>query len=134
MKYKHLTREQRYTISQCLKRGIKQIEIATLIGVSTSTVSREIKRNATKTGRYNHFHAQVLANENIVCSSRNKSTLSWIKRLALKKLREKQWSPKQISGWLRKEKEIQLSHETIYKWIRADKKAGKSSISIVATS
>ena len=36
MKYKHLTREHRYTISQCLKKGVKQKEIAELIGVSLS--------------------------------------------------------------------------------------------------
>ncbi|MDO5036430.1 MAG: IS30 family transposase [Porphyromonas sp.] len=124
MKYKHLTREQRYTISQCLKKGVKQKEIAELIGVSPSTISREVKRNATKRGRYNHEYAQMLAKENIACSAKNKSTPGWIKKVALKMLMEEQWSPKQIVGWLKKEKSIHLSHETIYKWIRKDKEEG----------
>ncbi|TFH94222.1 IS30 family transposase [Porphyromonas levii] len=122
MKYNHLTSEQRYTISQCLKRGVKQKEIADLIGVSPSTISREKKRHATKRGCYNHQYAQMIAEENIACSARNKATPSWIKGLALRKLVEEQWSPKQISGWLKEEKNITLSHETIYKWIRKDKK------------
>lgn len=124
MKYKHLTREQRYTISQCLKKGVKQKEIAELIGVSPSTISREKKRNATKRGCYNHKYAQMLAMENIAYSAKNKSTSKRVKRLALSKLVEEQWSPKQIVGWLKKEKGIQLSHETIYKWIRKDKQEG----------
>ena len=34
---------------------------------------------------------------------------------------DEQWSPKQISGWLRKNEKDSVSHETIYKMIRADK-------------
>ena len=50
--YKHLTREQRYAIY--LRKQKKQTNkaIARLIGVSESTVSRELKRNATKNGKY----------------------------------------------------------------------------------
>jgi IS30 family transposase len=34
------------------------------------------------------------------------------------------WSPKQISGYLKKQENIAISHETIYKWIRRDKLNG----------
>lgn len=124
MKYKHLTREQRYTISQCLRKVLKQKEIAELIGVSPSTISRERRRNATKRGCYNHEHAQMLAQENSACSAKNKSTSGWIKGIVLKMLLEEQWSPQQIVGWLKKEKDICLSHEAIYKWIRKEKREG----------
>ena len=33
---------------------------------------------------------------------------------------DEQWPPKQISGWLKKNKATSVSHETIYKMIRAD--------------
>ena len=33
---------------------------------------------------------------------------------------DEQWSPKQISGWLKKNEGTSISHETIYKLIRAD--------------
>ena len=107
-----------------MKKGVKQKEIAKLIGVSPSTISREKKSNATKRGCYNHKYAQMLAMENVAYSAKNKSTPKRVKRLALSKLVEEQWSPKQIVGWLKKEKGIQLSHETIYKWIRKDKQEG----------
>jgi len=42
----HLTLEQRYTISQMLQKGYKKVEIARVIGVDKSTITREIRRNA----------------------------------------------------------------------------------------
>ncbi|TFH95178.1 helix-turn-helix domain-containing protein [Porphyromonas levii] len=72
---------------------MKQKEIAELINVSPSTVCRELKRNETKTGRYNHVYAQVLANENIARSARNKKTPEWIKRLAIRRLSEETMVP-----------------------------------------
>ena len=47
MKYRHLSPEQRYTISVLLQRDepMSPAEIARTIGVHRSTVSRELKRN-----------------------------------------------------------------------------------------
>lgn len=53
-KYHHLTKEQRYTISVCLKEKMSLSAIANLINVSKSTVSREIKRNSNM---YRHYVA-----------------------------------------------------------------------------
>lgn len=55
--YNHLIREQRYVIYLELQRGTSQEVIAQLIDVSKSTVSREIKRNSTKSGKYVWFKA-----------------------------------------------------------------------------
>ena len=46
-KYNHLSQEQGYTIDRLLKQGKSQSEIAKIIGVHRSTVSREIARNKT---------------------------------------------------------------------------------------
>ena len=62
-KYKHLTLDQRYIIESGLKKGLLKKEIAELVGVSPSTITREIKRNANKSGRYTQMHAQMLANK-----------------------------------------------------------------------
>ena len=43
--YTQLTQEQRYQISALLKMDHTQIEIAKVIGVHKSTVSRELRRN-----------------------------------------------------------------------------------------
>ena len=50
MKYKHLTQQQRYAISVMLQRPMTMTAIAEIIGVSKSTVSREVKRNCDERG------------------------------------------------------------------------------------
>lgn len=52
MMYKHLTREQRYGIYLGKQKGETLEMIARSIGVHKSTVSREIKRNSTPSGKY----------------------------------------------------------------------------------
>jgi len=45
MGYRQLTQAQRYQIFAYLETGISQRQIAKAIGVHSSTISREIKRN-----------------------------------------------------------------------------------------
>ena len=56
MKYIHLTREQRYGIylrkHQPVGKKLTNKAIALQIGVSESTVSRELRRNSTASGKY----------------------------------------------------------------------------------
>lgn len=58
MRYKHLTREQRYTIEALLQTPISLREIGEVIGVSTGTVSREIRRNCDMRG-YHRYRWQL---------------------------------------------------------------------------
>ena len=117
--YKHLTREQRYAIYPGKQKKQTNKAIARLIGVSESTVSRELKRNATKNGKYVRDKADALSQERMHRAPGNRS----VSRLLLWRVRElitgEQWSPKQISGYLGKEG-VKISHETIYKMIRND--------------
>ena len=50
--YRQLTREQRYAIYPGKQEGKTQSAIARQIGVNRSTVSREIRRNSNRHGRY----------------------------------------------------------------------------------
>jgi len=50
MAYTQLAQEQRYQISALLKTGHSQTEIATVIGVKKTTVSRELRRNRGQQG------------------------------------------------------------------------------------
>ena len=122
--YKQLTSEQRYAIFLGLENELSQSEIARSIGVSASTVSRELKRNRNKRGGYSWRLAQEMADERKERLPGNRSTPGWVKRKVIKLLTENHWSPRQISGWLWKHEKIAISHETIYRWIREDKKAG----------
>ena len=58
MGYKHLTREQRYTIEMLLQTPMNLREIGEEIGVSTGTVSREIRRNCDMRG-YHRYRWQL---------------------------------------------------------------------------
>ena len=57
-RYNHLTKEQRYTISVCLRKKMSLSAIAKLIDVSKSTVSREIKKNSNMYRHYVAIEAQ----------------------------------------------------------------------------
>ncbi len=60
--YHQLTQEQRYQIYALKKTGHSLAEMATVIGVHKSSVSRELKRNRGKRG-YRPQQAQSLALE-----------------------------------------------------------------------
>lgn len=119
--YNHLTREQRYAIYLGQQRKDSMSAIARQIGVSPSTVSREIFRNKTKSGKYVWNKADDIAvrrARRIPGNRRTSEILRWrIEQL----ITDEQWSPRQISGWFRKNEGIVISHETIYKMIREDK-------------
>jgi len=116
--YTQLTQGQRYQIEALLEGEHNQSEIAKILGVHKSTVSRELKRNGVEM-QYDQIVAQRLT------ESRRKAqvplripeeTWEWVNLL----LREK-WSPEQISGWLAAEKQIKISHEWIYQAVIDDK-------------
>ena len=123
MKYKQLTREQRYAINLFREQGKRQNEIAETIGVSPSTISRELKRNSNKYGKYTWRHADELACERRERLAKNRMVKKEVVDEAVALLRNEQWSPKQISGYLNKQ-EKHISFEKIYQIVRDDKAAG----------
>jgi IS30 family transposase len=118
--YTQLTQEQRYQISALLKMDHTQIEIAKVIGVHKSTVSRELRRNRGLRG-YRPKQAHRLA-----VSRRDKSRLrigtsTWI---LIEAAIRQEWSPEQVSDWLKDNHDLQISHEWIYQHILVDKQTG----------
>jgi IS30 family transposase len=98
------------------ERSIRSM--ASLLGRSPSTVSREIKRN----GGYDRYRAALAdqrawdgAHRPKRCKLARHPRLS---RAVARKLRLN-WSPEQIAGWLKRghpeEESYQVSHETIYR-------------------
>ena len=122
-KYKRSTSEQRYAIYSGLKDGTSKKDIALLIGVHISTLYRELKRNKNKRGGYSWRLAHEMAGERKERLPGNRATPERIKQKVLGLIRE-DWSPKQISGYLKKQENIAVSHETICKWFRRDKLNG----------
>ena len=119
--YTQLTQEERYQIYALKKAGHSQKEIAVNLGRSPSTISRELKRNRGLKG-YRPKQAHRLAqNRKQVRNRRRIPDSAWrhVERL----LRE-DWSPEQISGWLRQSEGICISHEWIYHYVYEDKRRG----------
>ena len=121
--YKQLTREQRYTIYILLQKKTSKKEIAEAINVHPSTITRELARNSGTNGKYNWETAEQNAKYHKKRKPGNHAVKSDVKEKALKYLKEEQWSPVQISGYLAKNNQY-ISHETIYRIIRRDKAAG----------
>ena len=117
--YKHLTREQRYVIYLGKQEGRSQSAIARQIGVDKSTVSRELKRNSNRFGKYGWVAADERANDRKGHLPGNRALPGGVIREAMRLLREEDWSPRQISGYLDR-KGFKISHESIYARIRAD--------------
>lgn len=117
--YKQLTSEQRSQIFALLQKKVSKKEIAKIIGVHPSTITREIRRNSQKGGNYlwNKAHEKAMARrKRTVHNAALDPILVWrIEEL----IKTQQWSPRQISGYLKKEG-ISVSHQTIYNLIHRD--------------
>ena len=118
--YSQLTQEQRYQISAMKKIDSSQKEIAAEIGVNKSTISRELRRNAGERGyRPKQAHEKALGRR----SKAQVQIGAAVWEIVEAKLRQ-DWSPEQVSGWLKRADQPSLSHEWIYQHILADKAAG----------
>lgn len=120
MKYHQLTSQQRSQIFALLQRKKTRKEIASIVGCSQSTISREIRRNSTDRGNYlwDKAHAKAMESRKRTTANREKDPLVILEALNL--LKEEDWSPEQISADM-KRRGKQISHELIYRHIRADK-------------
>ena len=98
--YKQLTSEQRYTISVLLRRKCTKKEIAHAIGVSNSTITRELRRNSSSRGVYKWDKAQRQAEKRKRQMPGNRSIKPFVREMAIGLLKQRQWSPEQISGYL----------------------------------
>jgi IS30 family transposase len=113
-----LSLSEREEISRGLIIGLSLRRMATQLGRSASTLSREIKRNGGKVS-YRATQADAAAWDRSKrpkpCKLAINPALS--QRVAIKL--KQQWSPEQIAGWLKRtyphEAHNQVSHETIYR-------------------
>ena len=100
--YKQLTSEQRSQIFALLQRKSPRKEIARIVGISQSTLSRELKRNSSPSGKYVWFKAHDKAMERRKRSASNAALAPGLVWRIKQTILEEQWSPRQISGVLKK--------------------------------
>jgi transposase, IS30 family len=114
--YSHISLEERYRIALLHEAGQSFGKIATALGRSPSTISREIERNSGRRVGYKPAWADDVA---------------WARRWKGSKLERQSalrdhvlqhlamgWSPEQIAGRLTHDKaSLRISHESIYRFI-----------------
>src|SRR6476659_3513471 len=113
-----LTLAEREEISRAVVAGDSIRWIATQLGRAPSTVSREIKRNG---GRECYRASQ--ADQSAWDRGRRPKAGKLVQNRALARIvagkLQRQWSPEQIAGWLKRtypdDTSRQVSHETIYR-------------------
>jgi len=121
-RYRRLTHADRCQIYALLKQGSTQQQIARHLGVSQGSVSRELARNSERGGyQIDQAHSKAAARQRVRARPRKLTVRMWctIRRL----LRDKRWSPEQISDHLAKAG-TPFSHESIYRLIWRDKRNG----------
>ena len=112
-----LTLAEREEISRGLARQMSMRRIATKLGRSPSTVSREVNRNSGLK-HYRASQAEQAAWDRAHRPKRCKLVQNRaLARIVAEKL-QLQWAPRQIAGWLKRmypnDESFQVSHETIY--------------------
>jgi transposase, IS30 family len=113
-----LSAAERERITQGVAAGCSLREIARYLKRAPSTISRELKRNGGRL-RYSGIRADErawrYARRPKACLLRDHQSL---RELVIQKL-SIDWSPQQISGWLKKaypdDASMRVSHETIYR-------------------
>jgi len=126
--YRHLLQPDRDRIDALFNNNIKQKEIAKILGINKSTVSREIQRNRRKirkpggtvNGRYEATIAQRKAHNRRVNAKYQGKKINENKNLKeyIKNSLEKYWSPDEISGRMERDKEpFYASKTAIYEWL-----------------
>lgn len=121
MSYTQLTQEQRYHLYEMNNMSMSQKDMATILSVDPSTISRELKRNAGKRGDYiKGAHKLALARRENKSKRRINDEL-WQE---IEGYLRQDFSPEQITIRLKSLKESSPSPEWIYQYIANDKAQG----------
>jgi IS30 family transposase len=116
----HLTQEQRIELSLLRRLGHSQRNIALVLGVSPSTICRELKRNVSGTGGYHAREARLSQQTRRTAANALRNKLLANPKLAALVTRKltRNDSPEQIAGWLLEVKRVlRVSAQTIYDWV-----------------
>lgn len=120
MTYTHLTIEEREKIQKLLWQKKSLRYIAKKIGRSTSSISREMKRNCPRRRKYTPRKAQERALVKRTKRGREDRLKNNHIRVYVKEKLKESWSPEQISGCIQKDIKQNISHEAIYQYIYSE--------------
>jgi len=123
MKYRQITSSERYAIAALRRQGHSLPVIARDLRRSPSTISREVRRNRCAGAGYRASKADSRTRGRRSRSRRNAHFTAddWV---IVERCLRMDWSPEQVSGFLRVEGIMRISHETICLHVWADRRAG----------
>ena len=119
--YTQLSKEQRYQIEALVKAGHNQKMISGLVGVSASTISRELRRNKKRSGKYLGCEAQLRTEERHRKKPKRVKLNDRMRAYIVEKLINEKFSPELISVTGKKAFGDFISYERIYQWIWSSK-------------
>ena len=122
---KQITDDQRNQIYALIKAGFKQKDIAKQLRKDPSAISRELKRNLTKQGKYSPRNARLKTKERRINANKRFKKIEnneILRRYIVRKLK-KYWSPEQIAGrWNRDKLGKHIGKDSVYKFIYEKRK------------
>ena len=98
---RYLAEEERVAIADLLSVGEGVRAIARKLGRAASTISREIRRNRDKDGRYRPHHAEQAARARACRPRKRRIVIDAVLAEAVCGLLGKRWSPEQVAHELR---------------------------------
>jgi len=120
MAYTHLVQSDRDRIEVLLKAGHSQVDIAEVLKVNKSTISREIRKRKRMDGRYDADTAQHKAYMKRLYSKYQGMKIEgqpFLKARIIAELKQKR-SPDEIAGRVNREAgHCIINHKAIYKWL-----------------
>lgn len=117
MKYHHLSFEERFVIEKLYNNGSEIRTIAEFLGRSPNTISFEVGKNSVN-GVYSAEKANTKSSQRRWRAKQQclKVSMNSFLCVFVEEKLEKKWSPKQTSGYLKKELGIVCSAKAIYKF------------------
>jgi IS30 family transposase len=113
----HLKRDQRIALGALRRAGFNQSDIAKQLSVHRSTISRELKRNRMKSGKYHAWNADTQAKERRKQSKVQYRKIDVVLSNRIAQRLNPLISPETVA------RELGIHHQTIYTWIQRDRPA-----------
>lgn len=119
-KYQHLNQSDRDRIEAMRRQGIRQGEVAKILDVNKSTISREVRRHRQLDGVYRASSAEHKARVKRGNSKYQGMKIEKnhdLKKIIIQELMKKR-SPDEIAGRMKREKiPTRIGKDAIYKWL-----------------
>lgn len=121
---RHLQQDERIKIQTLLEVGKSIDEISVYLKRHRSTLYREMNRAGIQADKYSAESYHIQSRTNMIRNQDDTSPTEETIKLIEQQIIQNQWSPEQISSWLKLHHYERVSHSWIYEYIAKDKAEG----------